>query len=217
MPRITAITAQKRNPQRVNIYLDGEFAFGLPRIVAAWLQVGQETSPEKLVQLQAEGSREAAYQRALNYINYQPRTQAEICRNLQEHQVLQENIEFVIQRLSENGLIDDARLAQAWVENRSELRPRSRRFLAYEMHRRGIPQEMVDEALEAVDDEQLAYQAALKQARKLSELEWKDFREKLYRFLASRGFRYEEASAAISRAWSETHTTDQTSDEGVCR
>ncbi|MBN2550584.1 MAG: RecX family transcriptional regulator [Anaerolineales bacterium] len=217
MPRITAITAQKRNPQRANIYLDGEFAFGLQRIVAAWLQVGQEINAEKIAQLQAEDSRETAYQRALNYINYQPRTQAEIRRNLQEHQVSQENIENVIQRLSQAGLIDDARYAQAWVENRSEMRPRGRRLLAYEMHRRGIPQELVEQALETVDDEQLAYQAAQKQARKLRELEWKAFREKLYRFLASRGFGYEQASTAISRVWSETHTTDKTSDEGACQ
>ena len=49
--RITAIQAQKRNPQRVSVFLDGEFAFGLSRIVAAWLAVGQEISDEKIALL----------------------------------------------------------------------------------------------------------------------------------------------------------------------
>jgi len=33
MPKITSIQAQKNNPERVNIYLDGEFAFGISQEV----------------------------------------------------------------------------------------------------------------------------------------------------------------------------------------
>ena len=49
--KITALKAQKRNPNRVNVYLDGNFAFGVARIVAAWLNIGQELSPEKVASL----------------------------------------------------------------------------------------------------------------------------------------------------------------------
>jgi regulatory protein len=47
MKKITAISVQKKNPNRVNIYLDGEFAFGVARITAAWLKNGDELSDEK--------------------------------------------------------------------------------------------------------------------------------------------------------------------------
>jgi len=50
--KITALKVQKRNPNRVNIYLDGEYAFGLARITAAWLHVGQELGDEKIAELQ---------------------------------------------------------------------------------------------------------------------------------------------------------------------
>ena len=46
--KITRIVVQKRNPDRVNIYLDGEFAFGLYRDTAAWLEVGQELSDNQI-------------------------------------------------------------------------------------------------------------------------------------------------------------------------
>ena len=59
---------QKHNHQRVNVSLDGEFAFGLARIVAAWLQEGQVISDEKIAQLREEDAREVAYQQALNLI-----------------------------------------------------------------------------------------------------------------------------------------------------
>ena len=53
--RITAIEPQQKNPQRVNIYLDGEFAFGLAAVVAAWLRVGQELGEEKIASLKDAG------------------------------------------------------------------------------------------------------------------------------------------------------------------
>ncbi len=89
--RITALKLQKHNHQRVNVYLDGEYAFGLTRIVAAWLAVGTELAEEKIAQLQAEDGREMAYQRALNLINFRPRTEVEIRQNLRRHNLEEEN------------------------------------------------------------------------------------------------------------------------------
>ena len=126
---ITALKVQKRNPQRVNVYLDGEYAFGLARITAGWLSIGQVLSAEKIAQLQAEDGREVAYQQALRLLSYRPRASAEVRRNLVKHDVPAEVIEDVLARLQRAGLIDDNRFAQAWVENRSEFRPRGRRAL----------------------------------------------------------------------------------------
>ena len=53
MKKITALEVQKKNPNRVNVHLDGEFAFGLARITAVWLKVGDTLSDEKLAALQA--------------------------------------------------------------------------------------------------------------------------------------------------------------------
>ena len=38
---ITALEYQKKNRDRVSVYLDGRFAFGLPALVAAHLARGQ--------------------------------------------------------------------------------------------------------------------------------------------------------------------------------
>jgi regulatory protein len=201
--RISALKVQKRDRQRVNVYLDGEFAFGLSRITAAWLHIGQELSDEKINELQAQDASEAAYQRALKFLNYRARSSREVRRNLESHAVPEEVIEGVLERLQGSGLIDDTRFAQDWIENRSEFRPRSRRMLAYELRQRGLPTDQIDQALNELDDESLAYQAALKQARKLRELEWLEFRQKLSGFLARRGFAYQEVQSAVRRVWDE--------------
>src|SRR5258705_6654462 len=93
MKKITAIEVQKRSPNRVNIYLDGEFAFGLARIVAAWLKTGQELSEEKIEQLQAEDARERALQQAMLFLSYRDRSESEIRQNLRKHEIPEQVIE----------------------------------------------------------------------------------------------------------------------------
>jgi len=201
--KITALTLQKRNRQRVNVYLDGEFAFGLSRFVAAWLEVGQEISDEKIAELRSQDAREVALQRALKYLDYRPRTEAEIRKHLSDKEVEEEIIDEVVKRLRRNNLVDDARFAENWVENRSEFRPRGKRALAYELRQRGIDRKAIDQVLEDVDEDQLAYQAALKQYRKYRRFDWPDFRKKMFGFLARRGFNYAASAEAIERVWKE--------------
>lgn len=201
---ITALRLQKKNPQRVNVYLDGEFAFGLSRIVVAWLQVGQELSDEKIAALQSEDAGEAAYQRALKFLDYRDRSTREVQENLKSHGVSEEVAAGVLERLGRNGLLDDQRFARLWVENRSEFRPRSRWALRRELRQKGIAEEAIEEALAEIQpDEELACQAARKQLRKLQGLEWPDFRQKMGAFLARRGFSYDVVAAAVKQVWEE--------------
>ena len=203
--KITALKVQSRNPQRVNVYLDGEFAFGLSRLVAVWLQEGQELNEEKIANLKAEDAHEVAYQRALNLIVRRMRSGAKIQENLRKHGISEEIIASVVERLERSGMIDDKLFAQAWVENRSEFRPRSKRALAYELRQRGIADEVIDHVLaETMPDEAgLAYQAALKYSRKLNQLDWFEFRRKLSGHLARRGFSYDIVTAVVDRVWAE--------------
>ncbi|MFO7622807.1 MAG: RecX family transcriptional regulator [Anaerolineales bacterium] len=201
--KITSIKVQKKNPNRVNICLDEEFAFGLPRIVAAWLHVGQELSEEKIASLRTEDTRERAFQQALKFLNFRQRSQVEVERNLKDHQYPEEVVAEVVDRLRENGLLDDSRFAQTWVENRSEFRPRGKSLLRMELRQRGLQDEAIEAAIQSVDEGELAYQAGLKQARKLADLDWNQFRQKMYGFLARRGFDYEYISPVVERIWQE--------------
>lgn len=123
MRTITAIEVQKKDPNRVNLYLDGEFAFGLARIVAAWLKVGQRLDDEKLAALQVEDARERAYQQAMLFLSYRARSEREICRNLHKHEVPEAVIEETLERLRRERLADDDQFARMWVENRNTFRP----------------------------------------------------------------------------------------------
>jgi len=209
MKKITALVVQKRNPNRVNLYLDGEYAFGVARIVAAWLKVGAELDEKKIEQLQLEDAREWALQQALLFLSYRARSESEIRKNLSKHEVPETVIDETLEKLRRDGLANDNEFAQAWVENRSTFRPRSRRMLAMELRQKGLDDESTQAALQNVDDEPLAYEAALKRAARFKDLEWSEFRKKLSEFLARRGFSYAVTAPVVSRIWNEMHAQEQ--------
>jgi regulatory protein len=207
--KVTALKVQKKHPDRVNVYLDNQYSFGLSRITAAWLRVGQELSPTKIAKLQAEDEREVAYIHALRYLDYRPRSRAEVRQNLEKHQIPPEVITDVFKRLERSGLVNDERFAQDWVENRSEFRPRSRRALAFELHQRGLNDSAIEKALESLNEEALAYQAAVKQSRRYQGLDMRDFRNKLGSYLARRGFSYDVIKQVVSRVWEENQESPE--------
>ena len=209
--KITAIKLQKRNPHRVNIYMDGEFAFGISRIIAGWLDVGHELDDEEIISLQAKDEEEVAYQRALKFISYRIRTEDEIRRNLTKHSIRSEVISDVLNRLRRNGLVDDIQFANSWVENRNEFRPRAHRILTYELRKKGISDEVILQSLDSTtSDEELAFKAAQNQFHKYEEFEWSDFRRKLSGFLARRGFSYTIISLVVDQVWAENRSKEKT-------
>ena len=209
--QVTALKVQARNPNRVNVFLDGEFAFGLERITAAWLKVGQALNDAKITELKNQDEQEVVYQKALRLLEHRPRAEEEIRRKLSGKGISDEAIQQVIERLRRNNLVNDDQFAQAWVENRSTFRPRSRKALQYEMRQKGVPAAAIEQALANldIDEEELAYQAALKQSRRLTHLEKNDFQRKLSAFLARRGFSYETVKPVVEKIWIEINETNE--------
>ncbi|MDA1329967.1 MAG: RecX family transcriptional regulator [Chloroflexi bacterium] len=198
---ITALKQQKRNPQRVNVFLNGEFAFGLAKIVAAWLKVGEGLSEEKIVQLHAKDEVETAYQRGLNFLSYRSRSVAEVQRNLEKHGLSEDAIGEVLERLIDKQLLDDEKFALDWVDNRGTFRPRGRFALRVELRQKGIQDSVIEHVLKDLDEDALARRAAEKKLRQFSRLNEKEFRKKLSAYLSRRGFSYEIVTDVCKQAW----------------
>jgi regulatory protein len=203
---ITALKAQIKNHNRISVYLDGEYAFGLARIVAAWLRIGQHLSEEEINRLKQQDTQEVAYQKALRFLGYRPRSEAEIQRKLGEQGYDETVVTGTIQRLKENGFLGDAQFARDWVENRTTFRPRSKRMLAIELRQKGVEEEVIERALAGTGDEDnLAYQTAIKYARRLAGADWETFRKRLGAYLMRRGFSYGTIAPILRQVWDETH------------
>ncbi len=187
---ITALRFQKRNKNRVNVYLDGQFAFGLAVIEVARLRVGQTLNDDDVALLRQQDEVERACERALNFLSYRPRSEAEVRRNLRKKSLDDEVITKVVERLTRAGLLNDREFALYWVENRFQFRPRGARALRYELREKGVSASIIAKVLEDLDEEAAARKVAEARLRQLAHLEPRDFRRKLGAYLARRGFSY---------------------------
>ncbi|MGI6250129.1 MAG: regulatory protein RecX [Anaerolineaceae bacterium] len=202
---ITAISNQKRNPRRVNIELDGQFAFSLDRLTAAWLTVGSTLSEEKAAALLRQDANESAFNNALRLLSYRSRSRKELEQYLQRKGYAPEQQAVVLERLQAEGYLDDQRFAREWVENRTAFRPRGLRMLRMEMRRKGISDNHIDAAISqaSLDEDRLAYQAGIKLARRYKAEPEDIFFKLLASALVRRGFDYETAKTAVRKIWNE--------------
>ena len=198
--KITALQAQKNHPDRINVHLDGEFAFGVSRFVAAGLTVGQTLSHSEIEALKSQDVREKAYQSALRYIGFKQRTQQEVVKKLVNSGYGDGVIQSVVAELTEKQYIDDAQYAEQWLETRVSSHPRSQRLMALELRRRGIPEETIQQALKnAPGDDGTALALAENFIRKNQNLDDEKLTQKLKGVLARKGFSFDVIQDVIEQ------------------
>lgn len=206
---ITALEIQKRNKERVNVYLDGEFAFALSLIEAAHLRKGQQLSKTQIDSLRQEDAVIKAVDKAARFLSYRPRSTHEVRRNLAQSQIPEAVIDAAVTRLTAQGYLNDDSFARFWVENRRAFKLLGAKALRYELRQKGVADEVINSILEENGDEDLAaYEAASKQARRLRSSDPRTFRQKLSVFLQRRGFSYSSITYACSRLADELNAED---------
>jgi regulatory protein len=205
---ITDLVPQRRKKDRVNVHINGEYAFSLAMITAAGLRRGQDISPEDIDRLRAEDNYERAKQSAFNFVSYRPRSKSELRKNLIRKKYDENSIERVVARLVELEMLDDKAFARYWVEQRETFRPRSRRALSYELYQKGVQREIVDEVVGEIDEDAAAYRAGLQKAHRWANLPKDKFRHDMNRFLQRRGFNYSIIAPATEKLWLEVAGDD---------
>jgi len=200
---VTDLITQNKNRNRTNVYLDGEFGFGIANNLALTLGIGQEISELQIADLLKRDEFELAFYRADHFLGYRPRTAGEVTQKLQMLKYSQQTVQGVVEKLSEQNLLDDRRFATQWVEERSSSKPKGRKMLAMELKQKKVDPEIIQEALINVDNEGLALKAAREYTLKRNETDWIIFRKKISGFLIRRGFEYSDIAPIIARVWEE--------------
>lgn len=205
---ITALRLQKKNRERVNVYLDGRYAFAVGVNTAAELRKGQELSDAEIAQLRVAGDANKAYHQVLRYIGMRPRSTGEVRRYLARKETDPALIDQVIARVEAAGYLDDHEFARFWVENRTRFRPRSAHALRHELREKGVDAAAIDAALVDLDERAAAWDAVAGRLDRWAELDEQTFSRKLIGFLSRRGFSYAIARDVCDRAWAALHPDD---------
>lgn len=216
MPTVTALQSQARDPQRVNLFLDGRFALGLSAevVVQRGIRVGDTYDEHELRSIARQEDEQQAHAAALHFLSYRPRAQQEVVRYLQKRNLDAESIETVVERLVQSGLLDDRQFAQFWIDNRQTFKPRGTRALRTEMRQKGLESEVIEEVLDELPDEEgIAYAASAARLRSMRNLDDRAFFQRMVGFLQRRGFPYSVAANVTRRRLVERGSTEEFGDE----
>lgn len=212
--KITDISLQVKNPNRVNISIDGTYRFSLDvyQVGDLGLKVGRELSDTELAEYKTESQFGKLYARTLEYCLMRPHSSKEVrdylykktrstkSRNRRTGQfydkpgVSPEITNRVYDRLVEKGYIDDRSFARYWIENRNMTKGTSHRKLEAELRAKGVENGIIQSYLDETernDEDELQKVIAKKRARYADE-------QKFMRYLARQGFRYDDIKAALS-------------------
>jgi regulatory protein len=219
--KISALRAQVNDPQRVSVFIDGEFALGvsLSTITKAGLYVGKPLSDEEYARLEQLESADKAFQAALRFLEARPRSASEVRERLARKEFAPPAIDAALERLVQLELIDDAAFARLWVENRQASRPRGTSALREELRRKGVS---ADVAAHVLSDEELtgdeparAMALARTALRKYAgAADRATFTRRLGGYLQRRGFRFDIIRPIVDQLWGEAKgAADEPSDD----
>lgn len=210
--RITDLTVQARDAERFNVFIDGEFAFGLAGAVVEreGLWVGQDLAQNDLDRLLEAEAYFRALNAALHFLAYRPRSEGEIRHRLRRSDTASPIIDMVLDQLRDWRYVDDEDFAQRWIENRSQHRPRGARLLTQELRAKGVDPEVVSRSIEEaeLDETAQALEAGRKRWSQLASLEPEVRDRRLTGFLQRRGFGYDSIRQVLEALRNEDEAPD---------
>ncbi len=203
MDTITGIETQKRRGNRRSIFVNGEFVAGVGEEVVfeLGLKVGQQVDAERLAEMLSAEEIRRAKEAAFYLLDYKERTTKELERRLLQKGYSEEAVTQVITQLERIDLVNDERYATSWVASRVAGRPMGRTRMTWELRRKGVAPEQVEEALEQIDEEK-EYEMALSLVEKKlggKSVSDQETRRKIAGFLQRRGFGWDVVSRALNR------------------
>ena len=216
---VTALTGQARDPERLNLAIDGVFACGIDREVAArvGIRVGEVLDAEQLQALRAADEIAQATNSAIVFLTYRARSEREVRDRLQQKGYSPAAITGAIEKLQGWGYLNDAEFARAWTENRAQHQPRGRRLLAQELRQKGVDRELVAATIDDAAINEVADALAL--ARKRLRPSGDDpaaiqaEKRRLGGYLGRRGYGYDVIRPVLARLFGPDDSADDSIDE----
>jgi len=208
--KISSIKPQKR-PNRFNIFLDDKFAFGVNAdlIVEENLKVGKDLDEKTINRIIKKEDFTKLFDSSLKYLGIRTRSEKELWQYLAKKISRIQNIKFheasqsliiprIVKKLKSIGYLDDLEFAKWLIASRNR-QAKGSRIIKIELIKKGIAPQIIEKLISELPQQKDQAKKALEKKIKLwQKLPRQKFKEKVYRYLASRGFDWEDIKEAFA-------------------
>lgn len=198
---ITDIKQAVKNPNRVNIYVNDEYAFSLDiaQVVDLHVKKGAEISEQELTEFKNASAYGKLYQRTLEWVLSRPHSTKEardylykkLAQTDYNKETRIEMREKILETLIQKGYLDDERFAKYFVENRFVKKGISKKRLQLELAKKGVDKEIAEQVLDIRNDDEEIKKIIAKKSSRYD-------REKMINYLVRQGFPFETVRNLVS-------------------
>jgi regulatory protein len=192
--KITSLSAQVKNPDRVNVGVDGKYSFSLEisQVIELGIKVGKSISETELDNYKKASDYGKIYFRALTYVLIRPHSVRELELYLKKKNIDEDVIRSISEKLISKNYLNDHKFASWWVENRNLKKGASRLKLKQELMTKGVSPEIISSVIQdTLREEKDEILKIIK--RKFNRYDT----DKLRAYLMRQGFRYSDINDAI--------------------
>ncbi len=213
--KITKIESQRRK-NRVNIYVDNEFALGIDEevMIKYNLKKDMEVDDNFIENILLAEEENKALNYTLKLLSYRQRSEKEIYDALKRKGYMEEHIENVIANCRDKNYLNDKQFARSFANDKINLNKYGPERIKHELKLKGVSRNIIDEVVDFDRDEQ--YDMAMEVASKRMNSYRNDDKRAIYRkmsgFLQRRGFSYDIISKVV-REILEAMDNDEELDE----
>ena len=199
---ITKIEVQKNNKQRVNLYLDGEFYCGLSveTVIKNRIKEGQDLEKDNIDFLISQTEKEIALSKAVSYISKCQKTKSEIIKYLVKKGFGEDICNYVVEKLQEYNFVNDELYAKNYIKFKNK--NSGKRKIEIELKQKGVSVEVVKKSTDEYINDRDYIKSVAEKYLKNKERDIKT-KQKVFRFLASRGYQIEDIKWAINDFFGE--------------
>ena len=205
MPKITAITEQRRRKNRRSVYIDGEFAFGCNvNVVARFrLREGMTISDSLRKEIEEGEVQQEAFDHATRLLGMRMQSERELRTKLGRKDYGPTAIDAVIENLKRLNYVDDTKFAASRAADQANVKRHGKVRAVQELMKSGVARPLAEKAAAAayqdVDPKQAAVELATKRLPSLRRLQPDAAKRRLIGFLQRRGFDYETVQHAVEK------------------
>lgn len=197
MKNLTAVTVQKRNKEKSNVFIDGSYYCALLNVtvVKYKIKAGSCIEDDEFERILCEDGENSAFELALGYVSKYTKSKKQTLEYLMRKGYAYPVAFKAIEKLCSYGYLSDDDFAESFVlQNKGS---NGKLLLKQKLRQKGIDEKCADRAInEHFEDES---ESALRVAEKYMRNKERTYEGfgKCYRYLLSKGFSYDSASAAI--------------------
>lgn len=201
---ITTIQPQKSNKDRFSLFHEDRFLIGISAqtLTDFSLRKGTECTHELYRRLKRSEDIHAIREACLRYLSRRDHASFELKQKLQKKDYETSNIELVIEEFVDKGWIDDSKFSSSFATEKAELNKWGPQKIRAALYKKGLPKKSIESgieyAFENLQAHKICVDLALKRKKQFArESDSYKREQKIYRFLAGRGFNSEDIQKAL--------------------